>query len=108
MFGFNIGTYGSSTITIDIQTNVTTYVYSGLSIANSQAGMLQFLGYQTSPSEYFTGFNIIADNGSGNLPGITDVSLGHSGTSSVPEPTTILLFGVGLAGLGGFVCRKKS
>lgn len=105
MFGFDIGTYNTSLITITVSTNVGNYVYPSLNIANSQNGLLDFKGFIASTGEYFTGFNISADNGPNNLPGITNVELGHTGGAPVPEPSTFLLFGTGLVGVG-FLRRK--
>lgn len=102
MFGFSIGTYNTSPITITVATNLGAYVYPSLNIVNSQAGFLQFEGFIASAGEYFTGFNITADNGTGNLPGITNVELGHTGGAPVPEPSTIFLLAAGLAGVGMF------
>ena len=99
MFGFDIGTYGPSPITITVFTNSGSFVYPSLTIANSEAGLLEFRGFVAS-GEYFTGFNITAVNGEGNLPGITNVELGNTGTAPIPEPASIALLGLGLAGLG--------
>lgn len=115
MFGFDIGTYGPSPITITVFTNSGSFVYPSLTIANSAAGLLEFRGFVAS-GEYFTGFNITADNGCcggsypnffNNLPGITNVELGNTGTAPIPEPASIALLGLGLAGLG-FSRRKKA
>jgi len=88
MFGFDIGTYNTSPITIEVFTSLGTYTYSSLTIANSALGLLEFRGFVASPGEYFTGFEISADYGSGNLPGITHVTLGDA--AAVPEPSTFI------------------
>jgi len=99
MFGFDIGTYNPSPITISVFTNMGNYVYPSLTIANSPDGLLEFKGFIASPAEYFTGFSLVADNGGSNLPGITNVSLGNAGGAPIPEPASLLLLGSGLAGL---------
>ena len=104
MFGFNIGTYGSTPISITVDTNVSSYLYSGLTIANSQAGKLDYKGFIASSGEYFTGFKIVADNAIPNLAGITNVAVGN--VSAVPVPGAVWLFASGLLGLGAL--RKKA
>lgn len=101
MFGFDIGTYNKSPISIDVFTNVGAYSYPGLTIADSQAGLLEFLGFVASAGEFFTGFQITADNGPGNLPGITHVQVGHADGGTIPEPATVSLILLGLAAAGG-------
>ncbi len=104
MFGFNIGTYGTTPISITVNTNLSSYLFSGLSIANSGAGLLDYKGFIATSGEYFTGFKISADNVNPNLAGITNVSLGN--VSAVPVPGAVWLFVSGLLGLGAL--RKKA
>ena len=109
MFGFDIGTWGKSPITINVSTNLKNYTYPSLSIADSLLGQLEFKGFIASSGEYFTGFSIVADLGSSyGLPGITNVALGHSNGSPVPVPSTMLLFASGIAGLAAVGKRKRN
>ncbi len=105
MFGFDIGTYGASPITIKIFTDSAVYVYPSLTIANSQIGDLEFRGFIATDGEFITNFEIIADFGPGNLPGITNVAVGHSNV--VPEPASMVIWGIGVLGMG-FVTRRRS
>lgn len=106
-FGFDIGQFGDSPITINLTTNLNTigYTYSGLTIVNAVAGNLQYLGYQASAGEYFTGFSIIADNGGQKAAGITNVTVATSGSAPTPEPSTWALLGIG-ALLAAFRLKK--
>jgi hypothetical protein len=98
-FGFDVGIDSSSPVTIELFTDVGTYTYAGLTVANTTLGHLQFEGYTASPGEYFTGFEIIADNGAGNLVGMTDVTLGNA-ASSVPDGgSAFALLGLGFTSL---------
>ena len=100
MFGFDIGVLArQDRITISISTNIATYTFALLDISNGTQA-LEFRGFTTtSPGEYFTSFSLTTENGSGSLPGITDVTLGQLG-APVPEPSCLAIFGIG-AGLKG-------
>ena len=52
--------------------------------------------------EYFTGFSILSENGTGWAPGLTDVELGATIT---PEPGTLLMLGSGVLGLAAVIRR---
>jgi hypothetical protein len=88
-------------------TNLGTYVYPSQIIADSQAGLLDFRGFIAS-GEFFTGFDITADNGTGNLPGITNVELGNTGAAVVPEPASFAILGTALIGFSAIRRRRKS
>jgi hypothetical protein len=106
LFGFDVGVLDrQDRITVDITTNLATYEFPLLSLANGTQS-LQFLGYETTtPGEYFTGFSLTTEFGSGSLPGITDVTLG---VTSVPEPTSAVLLGLGLLGSGWHLRRRRT
>jgi hypothetical protein len=115
MFGFEIGTSTDSTITFHINTNLGTYTFGGQTIVRSNdhfvgntfvPGSLEFRGWVAGSGEYITGFQVVADGGGGNLPGLTEVQVGHSGAQSAPDSgSTLGLFGVALAGMLYF--RRK-
>ena len=78
MFGFDIGMYGSGSVTFEITTSADTYSFTAPSIADSSGGHLEFRGFIANSGEYITGFNIIANAGMGTLPGITYVTVGRT------------------------------
>jgi hypothetical protein len=105
MFGFLLGSLGgTSLMDITIDTNLTSYTYSGLSVPNVSSG-LQFFGYISTGGEYLTGFNLVSEIGAGDAPAITNVEVGNS-NSAVPEPGTFLMLGSGIVGLAGVLRRK--
>jgi hypothetical protein len=106
LFGFDVGVLDrQDRITVDITTNLATYEFPLLTLANGTQS-LEFLGYETTtPGEYFTGFSLTTEFGSGSLPGMTNVTLGVAG---VPEPTSAVLLGLGLLGTGWQLRRRRT
>jgi hypothetical protein len=103
LFGFDVAvTWGP--ISITVSTNQTAYTFSNLNVPNGSPNFA-FKGFQATDGEYFTGFRIDSI-GSGYLAGITDVAVGVSGNTEVPEPGTLALAGIALAGIAGLRRRK--
>lgn len=92
LFGFNVAVTNGP-IDITLTTNQNTYVFSGLTVGDGNPNFT-YVGYQaTGAGEYFTDFRIDTQ-GSGFLPGMTDVSAGIAGQAT-PEPSTFALMGIG-------------
>lgn len=106
LFGFDAGWSNAddqgTTITID--TNLSTYVFNvDFNIASSA----DFYGFIASDNEFFTGFNISANYRTA-LNAIDNVTVGTVGTTSVPEPASLALLSLGLAGIGFSRKKKRS
>jgi hypothetical protein len=111
MFGFDIGLVNyinnAGPVNFQITTNLGTYNYNNLSIADTHTG-LDFFGFKAGFAEYFTGIRIDSTNDFGSAPALDNVTLGNrSGdpgfppsSGPVPEPSTFLLLSAGLIGVG--------
>jgi len=111
MLGFEIGSsyissYLGATTTITVTTNLGTYTFANLNIADSNQGQLDFKGFIADPGEYFTGFQVINDGGVHSLPGLTNVQVGHSTSNSVPDDASVIAL-VGMTFLGLVWARRR-
>jgi hypothetical protein len=96
LFGFDLGMLGqTSDVTLTLTTNLGSYALGPIATINASQG-LQFLGFEASAGEYFTGF-ALASTASMSAPGTTDFELGVAG---VPEPDAwaLMIMGFGCVG----------
>lgn len=111
MLGFDLGVLGgTSLIDFSITTNMGAYSFNGTSVPNVHSGM-DFFGFIAEAGEIITGMSFASVNGSGYAPALDDVALGNATrgpTSSVPEPETLALLGMGLIGLAAARLRRKA
>jgi hypothetical protein len=97
LFGFDIGVLSrQDRISFSINTNLGSYNFPLLTIANGSSSM-DFFGFATTGlGEYFTGFELTAEFGNGSLPGVTDVALGvQAEAAPTPEPASMALLAMG-------------
>jgi hypothetical protein len=104
LFGFDLGMIGqTSDVTLTLTTNLGSYSLGPIATINASQG-LQFLGFETSAGEYFTGFTLSSAQGTGSAPGTTDFELGVAG---IPEPSAWALMILGF-GCVGTALRSRS
>lgn len=106
MLAFNAGNFsGSSNTTFSITTNLGNYGFATALLGASNQAPLTFVGFEaTGTGEYFTQFSWNDQAATG----ITDVQLGVSGMSTVPEPATYALMSFGLCMVGAVARRRRS
>jgi PEP-CTERM motif len=80
---------------------------TSVTTGNSNANVLFFGVVGTDPSELFSGVEILNTfSTEGDVHGIDDITVGL--TTAVPEPSSLLMLGIGLAGLAGNRWRRRA
>ncbi|MFB9242812.1 hypothetical protein IV454_20955 [Massilia antarctica] len=100
LFGFDAAVT-QGTVDLTVETNLGSYRFDGIALHDG-ARSLDFLGFQATGGEYFTGF-ALRSMGEGYLAGITNVTLGAARTA-VAEPGGVALL---LAGLGVLTVSRR-
>jgi hypothetical protein len=107
MFGFNAGNFtNDADVTFTVTTDANTYTFVQRITSAANQGPLTFVGFRLTDGEYFKSVAWIEPfPPTGQLgTGITDVILAEFNpySSTVPEPSSLAVFGIGSAGLAGF------
>lgn len=100
LFAFSAGNFlDAAASNFFVTTNLGSYSFSEVVPIYANGGSLSFIGFAADPGEYFTS---VAWYGNG-ATGVTDIQLG---SANVPEPGSLALLGLGLAGLAYSRKRK--
>jgi hypothetical protein len=106
MLGFDLAvlfpTATPGNITLSIYTNQATYIYDDLSLPDISYDQ-EFFGFVSGEGELFTGFNLTSDAW-GTAAALDNVTLG---TTAVPLPSALFLFGSGLFSLISISLTKR-
>ncbi|QHJ01033.1 hypothetical protein GT347_25430 [Xylophilus rhododendri] len=101
------GAVTSGVVNILISTNLASYGFSDVPFVDGSSG-LTFEGFKTnSPNEYFVAFSLSTADPS-QVPGITDITIGHAVMAAVPEPQEIAMLLAGLGLIGRSIRPRKS
>jgi hypothetical protein len=101
--------YDISSITIWNRTDCCSDRLSPFTVTLFEGGIVvwqQLYDASAPASITFSGFNVQADSLEIQLNGTNYLQLAEVAAYSTPEPVTLILFGTGLAGIGGFVRRR--
>lgn len=106
MISFRAANIGSKTTTTFIIETNEGKTYSFSNFLNSDQGGLKYFGFSTTGGETISALHV-----AGNV-GLTDIQVGIQGlsrsVSAVPEPSSFLLFGAGMALIGATLRRNKT
>jgi len=107
MLGFDLGILGTnSLIDFVLTTNLGVYNFNDIAVPNVNTGGMTFFGFVASAGESFTDMDFTSQLGAGHAPALDNVTLGEVNASAVPEPASLLLLSLGLAGLA-FSRRRR-
>ena len=88
---------------VTVTTNMGTFEQE---VNSNVYGSFSFIGFTTSNGEYIT--SITVSTLAGGTPVIDNVQFNGTSAEPVPEPTTMLLFGTGIAGLASAARRRRN
>lgn len=107
-YGIDIGDYGGQ-LTLGFSNGQNVVVNNTVGANGSTDGSVLFFGYiAQNPGEEFTSITFNTTTGQGDVFAFDNFTIGSAAQVQIPEPGSLALMGLGLAGLAAWRRRRKA